>query len=193
MKTKHFILIILCLSILFSFTGCRNSQQPSSTYRNTLAYNFSREVSDLCTNTKFNMKKGVKYAQEIYITIADGNCTVSALNPNNFGNDSKDLKSSGKTGTGNRLQDPTEGSDIETYLAISFANTFGMDINETFSVYAVCSNGGDRLFVACAEGRNSGLKAGIDFPEIEFANIGIVVPDFDYPDDVGTYKSEALR
>lgn len=189
MKIKNIILYLLCLSILIAVTGCGNSKSES--FKPDInALSIRNEIIDLCEDNKFDMKKGAKYVQEIYITIADGNCTVSGLNPKNFGNDGWGEKSSGKDGTGNKLQDPSEGKDLETHLAINFANIFG---DETLSAYAVCSNGGERIFVACAEGRKSRLVAGVDFPKIEFTDSGIEVPDFSYPKDVGISKTVALQ
>ena len=187
MKVKKIFFCISCFLLVIVLSGCGT---PSRQAQNEAAKNISSIISKLYNDTSYDMKRGVRYIQEIYITISNGDCTVSAFDAENFGNNARGVKSSGKAGTGNRLQDPSEANDLETKFAIMLANELG---NETLSAYAICSNGGERIFIACAKGRSGKLSVGVDCPKVERTDSGIVVPIFDYPDDVGIYKSEALR
>lgn len=189
MKIKELFLSILCFSLLIVVAGCKSSDNQSFK-QDSKALSVSFKISDMCKDTiGYDMKRGGRYAQEIYITISGGNCTISGFDKKNFGSDGL-YKCSGKEGTGNKLQDPSEADDLETYLAIDFANEYG---DETLSAYAVCSNGGERIFVACAKGRSDKLVEGVDFPKINFADSGFEVPDFNYPKDVGISKTVALQ
>lgn len=176
MKIRKMICAMLAMTIFaMLLTGCSNQKDYNQVSLNSSAQSIRSELETIVNNWNVGFDSHLKKnaVQELNITISNGECEVSAGNPNNFKWDSY-LGNWGQVGKGTHIQDPSEATTPEEYIAICFASLFGKD--SYFSIYVAMGDEGNKIFVACTSDKSIKLNPGVNCPKPDISDGEMSLP-----------------
>lgn len=193
MKIRKMICAMLAITIFaVLLTGCSDQKYYDQIKINSTAQSFHSEFESIVYGWSLN-DLGLKQnaVQEFYITISNGECTVSAGNPDNF-KWSTSLGSWGKVGKGTNIQDLSEATTPEEKIAISLASSCGK--NSYLSIYVAIGDEGNKIFVACTSDEGAKLSPGVNCPKPDISEDGMSIPkSFKYSNSITVGTSPVVE
>ncbi len=178
MKIRKMICAMLAMTIFaMLLTGCSNQKDYNQVSLNSSAQSIRSELEGIVYDWNIGFDSHLKEnaVQEFNITISNGECTVSAGNPKNFIWSSYYLDGGwGQVGKGMKIQDTSEATTPEEYIAIRLASLFSTE--SYFQIYVAMGDEGNKIFVACTSDESINLNPGVNCPKPDISDGEMSLP-----------------